>query len=67
MHTIQHEGKNYTVSTEQPANYDLVLTDNYGIWTFRNDAPHSVRDKVCYAPIPYWANRHTCKKLILLN
>jgi len=62
--TIQHEGKSYKVSADEPQNGDLVLTNNYGVWKFRNDAPHSVRNRVCYAPLPYWANKNTCKKLI---
>jgi len=62
--SIIHEGKSYIVSNEEPENGDLVLTNNYGVWEFRNNAPHSVRHKVCYAPMPYWANKNTCKKLI---
>ena len=59
---VTHEGKNYKTSNEEPQNGDLVLTDNWGVWKFRNDAPKG--SNVCYAPIPYWANKDTCKKLI---
>lgn len=62
--SIIHQGKPYIVSTETPENGDLVLTNNYGVWEFRNDAPWSMKDKVCYAPLPYWANKNTCQKLI---
>jgi len=60
--TTVHEGKSYKVSDEEPQNGDLVLTNKYGIWEFRNYAPNN--SNACYAPMPYWANKNTCKKLI---
>lgn len=62
---INHEGKSYQVSDEKPRNGDLVLTDGYGVWTFRNDAPAG--SNACYAPMPYWANANACKKLVLIS
>jgi len=61
MKTHIHEGKTYLISDERPENYDLVLTEKYGVWTFRDDTGFST------APMPYWANRHACKKLILIE
>jgi hypothetical protein len=55
---ITHEGKAYTTSDEEPKSGDLVLTDNYGVWEFRDETGFGS------APLPYWANNKTCKKLI---
>jgi len=57
---IQHEGKSYEVSDEKPDFGDLVTTEEYGVWEFRDYGRGS-------APMPYWANKNTCKKLILIN
>jgi hypothetical protein len=57
-----HEGKPYEVSLDSPQNGDLVLTDGYGVWEFRNNAPEG--SKTCYAPLPYWANKDSCRKLV---
>lgn len=59
---LSHEGKDYIVTNEEPQNGDLVLTDLYGVWVFRNDAPPN--SKVCYAPMPYWANKKSCRKIV---
>lgn len=58
--TTIHEGKSYKVSDEEPKNGDLVLTENQGVWEFKDETGFGS------APIPYWANKHTCKKLILI-
>lgn len=62
MAIVLHNGKTYTTTDEEPKNGDLVLTNDYGVWTFRNDAP--TNSKVCYAPMPYWANKKSCRKLV---
>lgn len=59
MNTIKHEGKDYRISDEEPKNGDLVTTEKYGVWEFRDEGAGS-------APLPYWANKKTCKKLILI-
>lgn len=58
--TVTHKEKKYQVSNEEPVNGDLVLTDNYGVWEFKDEGWGS-------APLPYWANKNTCKKMILIN
>jgi len=58
MNIILHKGKSYITSDETPKNGDLVLTDNYGVWEFRDDTGKGS------APMPFWANKNTCKKLI---
>lgn len=55
---IEYEGKKYLISDEEPKNYDLVLTDNYGVWVFKDETGQGS------APMPYWANKKACKKLI---
>jgi len=55
--TITHEGNQYIISKDKPQNGDLVITDNYGVWTFQQ-AP---------CPLPYWGNPNACKKLIEFN
>lgn len=54
---IDHEGKQYKISDETPQNGDLVLTNGYGVWIFKDETGFGS------APMPYWANRKTCKKL----
>jgi len=53
---ITHEGERYLIVDELPSNYDLVLTKNYGVWTFKDENGFGS------APIPYWANNKACKK-----
>ena len=53
-----YEGKKYLVSDKEPINGDLVLTEEYGVWEFLDEPGFGS------APIPYWANKKTCKKLI---
>ena len=55
---LVHEGKYYSVSDERPENGDLVVTERYGVWTFRDETG------IGSAPMPYWANKYKCKKLI---
>ena len=38
-----------------------MLTDNHGVWTFKDETGNGS------APIPYWANRNTCKRLVELD
>jgi hypothetical protein len=59
--THTYDGKTYIISDETPVNGDLVLTEKYGVWEFKDETGFST------APMPYWANRHACKKLILKN
>jgi len=47
----------YIVTDEPPQNGDMVLTDNYGVWEFRDEGSGS-------AQMPYWANSKTCKKIL---
>lgn len=54
---ITHDNKQYTVSNDKPNNFDLVITP-YGVWTFKDETGFGS------APLPYWANKSTCKKLI---
>lgn len=57
MNTITHEGVTYEISNEPPINDDMVLTNNYGIWRYK-DHP---------SMLPFWCNDKTCKKLIPIN
>ena len=47
----------YIVTDDEPQNGDMVLTNNYGVWEFRDEGSGN-------APMPYWANKYTCKKII---
>lgn len=58
---IEHNNQTYKVSDLEPQNGDLVLTEQYGVWIFRDDTGFGS------APMPYWANKKTCKKLILTH
>ena len=58
--TITHENTNFKVVDETPQNGDLVITENYGVWEFKDEGFGS-------APLPYWANKNTCKKLIKIK
>jgi len=51
---IEYENKLYTVTDELPKTGDQVLTTNYGVWTFHEGS----------APLPYWCNPKTCKKIV---
>ena len=59
--THTYEGKKYLISDETPQNGDFVLTENYGVWIFQDLTGTGS------APMPYWANKNACKKLILIN
>ena len=61
MQTIIHNKLLYLVVDDTPTNGDLVLTDNHGVWTFKDETGTGS------APMPYWANKKTCKKMILFN
>jgi hypothetical protein len=56
----KYNGKKYLISDEIPQNGDLVLTENYGVWIFQDLTGTGS------APMPYWANKNACKKLILM-
>lgn len=47
MKTYEYNGKTYLISDETPVNGDLVLTDNYGVWEFKDETGFSS------APMPY--------------
>ena len=51
----------YVVSDDLPQNGDRVMTENYGVWEFRDETGHGT------APLPYWANNKTCKKIVATN
>ena len=57
---ITHEGRLYLVVDDTPKNGDLVTT-NHGVWEFRDETGTGS------APMPYWANRKTCKKIAPFN
>lgn len=50
----KYNNEYYLLSDETLISGDIVLTDNYGVWEFR-EAP---------CPIPYWGNKNTCKKIL---
>lgn len=54
MKTIVYYGVTYIISDEPPKNDDLVLTNEYGIWTFKEQT----------SMLPFWCNPNNCKKLI---
>lgn len=56
-----YNGKKYIISDEEIQNGDFVLTENYGVWIFQDLTGFGS------APMPYWANKKTCKKLIAIN
>jgi len=56
-----YSGKKYLISDEEPKNGDFVLTENYGVWIFQDLTGEGT------APMPYWANKNACKKLILIK
>lgn len=50
----------FTLTDEKPQNNDKVLTENHGVWTFFDEGGGT-------APLPYWANYKTCKKIVAIN
>ena len=58
---LVYKGKRYQVVTDEPKNGDLVSTDKYGVWEFKDETGNGS------APMPYWANKKTCKKLTLIK
>lgn len=55
---LKYKGYAYVLSDEEPQNGDWVLTENYGVWEFRDETGGGS------APLPYWANNKTCKKIV---
>lgn len=55
---VMYEGAPYMVVDEEPKNGDLVTTEKYGVWTFNDETGTGS------APMPYWANKKTCKKIV---
>lgn len=54
---LTHKGIRYKVVDDEPKDDDLVITEHYGVWEFK-ETPHM---------LPYWCNRYTCKKLIPIS
>ena len=54
MRFVKEKEEYYLLSDEIPKSGDIVLTDNYGVWKFK-EIP---------CPFPYWGNKNTCKKII---
>ena len=54
---LKHGGFAYVLSNDEPKNGDWVLTENHGVWEFKDETGSGS------APMPYWANKHTCKKI----
>ena len=52
---ILHEDVRYITTDDEPKSGDLVLTDKYGVWTYR-PAP---------CPMPYWGNPAACRVMKL--
>ena len=48
----------YVINDDEPQNGDMVMTEKYGVWEFRDETGYGS------APMPYWANRNACKKII---
>jgi hypothetical protein len=55
---LRYKDKFYVVSDDIPQNGDWVLTENYGVWEFKDETGGGS------APLPYWANKKTCKKIV---
>ena len=55
---LRYKNNFYVVSDDLPQNGDWVLTENHGVWEFKDETGSGS------APMPYWANHHTCKKII---
>lgn len=56
---INHNGKSYIITDDEPMNGDLVITDDYGVWEYKNENGS--------APLPYWSNKDACMKLKLIK
>jgi len=54
---IEYKGDKYLISNDPPKNDDLVLTDHYEIWIFKEKS----------SMLPFWCNAKACKKLILIQ
>ena len=52
-----YKGDEYLLTDETPKTGDLVLTDGYGVWVFHTGT----------APIPFWCNPNSCKKILSIN
>lgn len=54
----------FTVSDEKVENNDKVFASSegidFGVWTFFDEGGGT-------APMPFWANRKTCKKIIKID
>ena len=46
----------YIISDDEPKNGDKVIADN-SVWDFKDETGFGS------APMPYWANKKTCKKI----
>jgi hypothetical protein len=55
---IKHGFHAYILSDEMPVNGDMVMTENHGVWEFRDETGTGS------APLPYWANWKTCRKIV---
>jgi hypothetical protein len=55
---LKYNGHAYVLTDDEPQNGDWVLTEKYGVWEFRDETGYAT------APMPYWANKHACKKII---
>jgi hypothetical protein len=55
---ISHNTHLYFISDEIPKNGDKVYTEKYGVWEFKDETGCGS------APMPYWANKNTCKKIM---
>jgi len=55
---FKYKDNYYIVSDDLPQNGDMVMTENYGVWEFRDETGCGS------APLPYWANNKTCKKIV---
>ena len=61
MKTYIWHGDLYEISDEKIENGDFVLTEKYGVWIFQDETGDAT------APMPFWANRKNCKKLIFIK
>lgn len=57
MKTIVYKGIIYEISDEKPVNDDMVLTEKYGVWIFKEKP----------SMLPFWCNANACKKLIPIS
>jgi len=55
---VLHKDYFYFISNETPENGDMVYTEKYGVWEFKDETGQGS------APMPYWANKNACKKII---